>query len=69
MTVRKTKGINPELEKAVSKILKETMGNKEATLTDKCKVIDRALKLEQIKQRLSDDGYGTGFFNDEDETP
>ena len=69
MTPPKKKGVNPELDKAIAKMLKEVMSNKETTLTDKCKVIDRALKLETIKQRLSDDGYGSGFFSDEDEQP
>jgi hypothetical protein len=66
MTAAKNKGIDPELQKAISKMLKDTMANKEATLTDKCKVIDRALKFEQLKQRLSDDGFGSGFFQDEE---
>jgi hypothetical protein len=36
-------------------------------LTDKSKIIDRALKLEQLKARISDDDWGSGFADDEDE--
>lgn len=67
MAIAKAKSINPELEKAVAKMLKEVMADKESTLTDKCKVIDRALKLEQIKQKINEEGFGTGFLMDDDE--
>jgi hypothetical protein len=30
-------------------------------------VLDRVLKLEQIKQKISDDEWGKGFFNPDDE--
>ena len=61
------KGINPELEKAISELLKATMLDPIASLTDKTKIIDRALKLEALKAKLSDDEYGTGFFDHADE--
>lgn len=64
---RKQKGLNPELENAVSTLLKEVMSDPQATLTDKTKVLDRALKLEQIKQKIADDEWGKGFYNEEDE--
>jgi hypothetical protein len=64
---KKSKGINPELEDAISKLLKEVMQDSQASLTDKTKVLDRALKLEQIKQKISDDEWGKGFFTDEGE--
>ncbi len=64
---KKRKGINPELEDAISKLLKEVMQDSQASLTDKTKVLDRALKLEQIKQKISDDEWGKGFFTDEGE--
>lgn len=63
---RKNKGVNPELEKAVSDLLKEVMVDPQASLTDKTKVLDRALKLEQIKQKIADDEWGKGFFNNEE---
>lgn len=64
---KKSKGVNPELEEAINKLLKEVMQDSTASLTDKTKVLDRALKLEQIKQKISDDEWGKGFFTDEGE--
>jgi len=69
VAAKKTKGVDPELAKAVQKMLRDVMKDPASSLTDKCKAVDRALKLEQIKQRLNDDGYGTGFFTDEEELP
>jgi hypothetical protein len=63
---KKIKGLNPELEQAVSNLLKQVMQDKAASLTDKTKVLDRALKLEQIKQKIADDEWGKGFFNNDD---
>ena len=37
-----------------------------ATLTDKTKILDRALKLEQLKLKMSDDEWGSGFMEDDD---
>jgi hypothetical protein len=67
MTKKKEKGLNPELEAAISKMLKEVMVDPTATITDKTKVIDRALKLEAIKMKMSDDEWGSGFMMDEDD--
>ena len=64
---KKIKGINPELEKAIGDLLKATMSDPIASLTDKSKIIDRALKLEQLKARISDEDWGSGFADDEDE--
>jgi hypothetical protein len=63
---KKQKGLNPELEEAVSTLLRQVMSDTTASLTDKTKVLDRALKLEQIKQKISDDEWGKGFYNDEE---
>jgi hypothetical protein len=63
---KKIKGLNPELEQAVSNLLKQVMQDEAASLTDKTKVLDRALKLEQIKQKIADDEWGKGFFNNDD---
>ena len=63
---KKAKGLNPELEEAVSKLLREVMNDPTASLTDKTKVLDRALKLEQIKQKISDDEWGKGFYNEDE---
>ena len=55
---KKNKGVNPDLEDAVSKLLQEVMQDEQASLTDKCKVIDRAINIEKLKQKLSDDEWG-----------
>ena len=64
--IKKQKGLNPELEEAVNTLLRQVMSDSTASLTDKTKVLDRALKLEQIKQKISDDEWGKGFYNDEE---
>ena len=43
------------------------MADDMASLTDKCKVIDRAINIEKLKQKISDDEWGSGFINTEDE--
>lgn len=63
----KTKGINPDLEDAISTMLINVMNDPEASITDKTKVIDRALNLEKIKLKISDDEWGSGFAMDDDE--
>ena len=63
---KKIKGLNPELEEAVNTLLRQVMNDQTASLTDKTKVLDRALKLEQIKQKISDDEWGKGFYNDDE---
>jgi hypothetical protein len=64
---KKNKGVNPDLEDAVSKLLQEVMQDEQASLTDKCKVIDRAINIEKLKQKLSDDEWGSGFINTDDD--
>ena len=64
---KKQKGINPELESAISQLLRETMLDPTASLTDKTKILDRALKLEQLKQRISDDEWGAAFGSEDEE--
>lgn len=65
--MKKQKGINPDLEAAIAKLLQQTMNDSTASLTDKTKILDRALKLEQLKARITDDDWGTGFAMDDDE--
>lgn len=67
MSKKKDKGINPELEQAISKLLSEVMSDTTASITDKMKVIDRSLKLEALKAKLSDDEWGSGFLGQDDE--
>jgi hypothetical protein len=64
---KKNKGVNPDLEDAVSKLLLQVMQDEQASLTDKCKVIDRAINIEKLKQKLSDDEWGSGFINTDDD--
>jgi hypothetical protein len=63
---KKSKGLNPELETAVEKLLQEVMADPMASLTDKCKVIDRMVNIEKLKQKISDDEWGAGFTNVDD---
>lgn len=69
--VRKKKtgktGINEELETAISELLVRVMNDPEASLTDRCKVLDRALKLEALKLKGDDADWGAGLFADGDE--
>jgi len=48
-------------------MLKAVMVDPTASITDKTKVIDRALKLEAIKLKMSDDEWGAGFNNVDEE--
>ena len=67
MSKKKDKGINPDLEKAISDLLIATMADPEATLTDKTKILDRALKLEALKAKFSDVEWGSGFLGNDDD--
>ena len=64
---KKQKGLNPELETAIEKLLTDVMNDPEASLTDKCKVLDRAINVEKLKQKISDDEWGSGFIATDDE--
>jgi len=64
---KKQKGINPKLEEAITQMLAAVMTDPTASITDKTKVIDRALKLEAIKLKMSDDEWGSGFNVDDDD--
>ena len=64
---KKAKGINPELERAIEKLLKEVMADPSASLTDKCKVLDRSINVEKLKQKISDDEWGSGFIATDEE--
>lgn len=66
MRRKKITGINPDLEKAISDLLRHVMQDPAASLTDKSRVIDRALKLEAIRLKASDDQWGSGFLDDEE---
>ena len=64
---KKQKGLNPDLEDAVAKLLREVMADETASLTDKCKVIDRMVNIEKLKQKISDDEWGSGFIAVDDD--
>ena len=64
---KKTNGINPDLEKAVSDLLKAVMTDASVDLEVKLKVIDRAMNLEKIKQKVTDAEYGSGFLTSDDD--
>ena len=63
----KQKGINPDLEESIAVLLKQVMADESASLTDKCKVLDRAINVEKLKQKISDDEWGAGFIATEEE--
>jgi hypothetical protein len=62
----KKNGINPDLEKAISDLLKESMKASDIDLEQKLKIIDRAINLEKLKQKVSEDEWGSGFATSED---
>jgi len=64
---KKAKGLNPDLEDAIGTLLKDVMADPQASLTDKCKVLDRAINVEKLKQKISDDEWGSGFIATEDD--
>ena len=63
----KQKGINPDLEDSIAVLLKQVMADESASLTDKCKILDRAINVEKLKQKISDDEWGAGFIATEEE--
>lgn len=64
---KRGKGVNPALEEAIETMLTQVMNDPEASITDKTKVIDRALNLEKIKLKISDEEWGAGFSIDEED--
>ena len=63
----KKNGINPDLEKAISDLLKDSMASVEIDLEQKLKIIDRAINLEKLKQKVSEDEWGSGFATPDDD--
>ena len=57
----KTSSINPELEKLIKGMLKSAADDKEMVLDDKLAIIDRAMKLEQLKAKIQDDSFGKDY--------
>ena len=63
---KKSKGVSVDLENAIAEMLTQVMNDPSASITDKTKVIDRALNLEKIKLKISDEEWGSGFTLDDD---
>jgi hypothetical protein len=64
---KKKIGINPELEKHINQLLAAVMSDPVASITEKMKVVDRALKLEALKQKADMDEWGSGFFGEDED--
>jgi len=69
MATQKSSKVNPELEKLLAELLKEakskgTLEKPAMSLTDKMKIIDRVIKVEAIKAKMSEDSYGSGFSDE-----
>jgi len=60
---KKSSGINPDLEKAISELLKNSS---EQEIDIRLKIIDRAINLEKLKQKVSEDEWGSGFVTPDD---
>ena len=63
---KKNNGITPDLEKAISDMLKQSMNDPSVELEAKLKVIDRAINLEKLKHKVSEDEWGSGFATSDD---
>ena len=63
----KKNGINPDLEKAISDLLKDSMKSVDIDLEQKLKIIDRAINLEKLKQKQDTDTWGSGFSDGDDD--
>ena len=64
---KRQKGINPELEIQINKLMTQVMSDPTASITDRVKVLDRALKLEALKEKADMDEWGSGFFSNDDD--
>ena len=47
--------------------MSQVMADPEATIIDKTRIIDRALKLEALKMKDEDSAWGQGFVLDDDD--
>ncbi len=63
----KERGISAELESAIGELLKQIMSDPTATLLDKTRIIDRAIKLEALKLKEDTDQWGAGFLDGKDD--
>lgn len=63
----KTSKVPAYLKKAVEDLVKEAIGKEGASLTDKCKAIDRGLKLAAIEAKMESSDFGSGFTQGDEE--
>lgn len=66
---KETSGIDPQLQQAIQQMLKDVAMDKGADMDIRLKVIDRALNLEKLKLKMSEDEYGSGFYDDPEAKP
>lgn len=64
--------VDPALKKAIHTLVsginaKGDDGKPLYSLTDKCKIFDRALKLAAIEAKMEDAGFGSGFSDQAEE--
>ena len=64
---RKKNVVNNEIEVFINDMLSQVKSDVNASLTDKMKVLDRALKWEAIKLKAEDDAWGAGFNQDSED--
>jgi hypothetical protein len=64
---KKKNVVNAEIEGFINEMLSQVKTDTTASLTDKMKVLDRALKWEAIKLKAEDDAWGSGFMQDSEE--
>jgi hypothetical protein len=64
---KKPTGLNPDLEQAVSDLLKLSMQDPDLSMEEKLKIIDRAINLEKLKQKQDSDLWGSGFSDPDDD--
>lgn len=66
-TKAKDTGINAELESFLTVLAKKAKNDPDISLLDKLRIADRLLKLEALRLKVRDDGFGSGF-DDPDES-
>lgn len=67
MAKKQQKGVNPDLDAFISDLMKDAKEDTEMSLLDKLRIVDRALNLEKIKAKITDDDWGAGFQTPDDE--
>ena len=65
MSKKRKNVVNSDIEEYISDLMLAIKNDSEASLTDKMKVLDRALKWEAIKLKAEDDAWGSGFNDGE----